>query len=779
MIGGPLKIPHLISGTRSMFTLNYQISRSRTGSTQTQTMPTELERAGDFSQSVQRGPVTIYDPLSGLPFPGNVIPRDRISPTALALVQFYPLPNFNTTARNYSAPIVRSNNSQSINARLNQTISRTDRLNGGIGYQSGSNVNPNLFGFIDTGSSRGMNINVNYSKTIRPRLINNLGYTFSRNRNLSSPFFSLTRNIEAELGITGASTNPINWGPPNLSFTNFGGLSDGTASLSRNQTSAINEGLIWIHKLHNVQFGVSYRRQQINPLSDSNARGTFTFTGGATSQYIDGVAAANTGFDFADFLLGRPNASSINYGNADKYFRTSAYSAYVNDDWRISTKFTLNGGLRWDYATPVHELFNRLVNLDIAPGFTAVAPVLAGGVGPLTGIHYPESLVRPDRNNFSPRIGFAWRPFPKHSTRVNGGYGLYFNTGAYQQMANSLAAQPPFAQNYSLASTPATPLSISTFQVGTNLLTNTRAIDPFYTLGYAQIWQLSLQNDLGRALVGTISFNHTKGTHLDQQFLPNSLPPGSKVVSTGPSGFIFQQTGGNSTFNSATFNLNRRFRSGVSANLSYMWSKALDNGGIGTLIAQDWRNLSLERGLSAFDARHTVNATWQYSSGNGRRGGALMSGWKGLALKEWTFSNRISLRSGSPLTATAGGNRSVVSGTGVTGPVRASATGISLDPATPGYGFNLLAFAAPAAGEWGTAGRNVIPGPMIFSLDGSLRRAFRLGERKNLDFSADITNALNRVTITNWGTTLNSSTFGLPTTAAGMRRMNLSLRLRF
>src|ERR1043166_2348463 len=171
--------------------------------------------------------------------------------------------------------------------------------------------------------------------------------------------------------------------------------------------------------------------------------------------------------------------------------------------------------------------------------------------------------------------------------------------------------------------------------------------------------------------------------HLDQQFLPNSLPPGSRAISTGPAGYIYEQTNGNSTFNSATFNLNRRFRNGVAGNISYMWSKAIDTGGIGTLIAQDWTNLSLERALSNFDARHTVNAQWQYSTGVGRRNGALSNGVKGALLKDWTFTNSITIRTGSPLTASAGGNRSVVSGTGVTGPVRANATGLSLEPATP------------------------------------------------------------------------------------------------
>jgi hypothetical protein len=209
-----------------------------------------------------------------------------------------------------------------------------------------------------------------------------------------------------------------------------------------------------------------------------------------------------------------------------------------------------------------------------------------------------------------------------------------------------------------------------------------------------------------------------------------------------------------------------------------MLSKALDNGGMGTLIAQDWTNLSLERGLSNFDARHTVNAQWQYST-TGTRGAALLNGWKGSVLRGWTLMNSFAVRTGSPLTIAAGGNRSVVTGTGVSGPVRANATGLPVEPATPGYGFNIAAFAPPAAGQWGTAGRGVVPGPTIFSMSASVGRIFRLGERKSIDLRFDATNVLNHVTITNWGTTLSSSTFGLPTAASGMRRMNAMVRFRF
>jgi hypothetical protein len=784
MFGGPLKIPKLMKTSHGMFTINYQLRRSRNGTSQVGTMPTAAERSGDFSQANAQGPVNIYDPLNGLPFPNNLIPANRINAAALGLVNYYPLPNAPGFTRNYSAPITRVSNSDNINARvMNISVTKKDRLSGGMGYMGSNGSTPNLFGFVDTSTGRSLNANIGWTHNINSHLISNLRYTFSRSRNLASPFFSNKTNVEGALGITGASTAAINWGPPNLSFTSgINGLSDGAASLSRSQTSAVGESLIFVHNTHNFTFGGDFRRQQTNSLSDSNARGAFTFTGQTTSQMVNGVAAAGTGFDFADFLLGRPDTSSLSYGNPDKYFRTNWYDVYMTDDWRLSTKLSLNVGLRWDYTAPVTELYNRIVNLDIASGYTAIAPVLPGQTGKLTGASYASSLVNPDKNNFAPRIGFAWRPFPKHSTVVRGGFGVYYNTSVYAAIANSLAAQPPFAQTLSVATSATNPLTLQNgFVFPTNTVTNTRAIDPNYRVGYPMIWQLSVQNDLGHALVGTITLRRTKGTRLDQQFLPQSLPPGSRVIATGPAGYIYEQSNGNSTMNAADFQLMRRFRSGISANATYSFSKSIDDAstGGGAVVAQNWQLLNAERGLSSFDARHTLNAQWQYSTGVGTRGGTLVNGPKGALLKDWTFQNSISLRTGSPLTAMTGGNRATTTGTGITGSVRADATGLPLSPATPGDGFNLSAFASPAAGLWGDAGRNTIPGPIVFSLNGSLSRVFRIGERRSIDLRFDATNALNHPTITGWGTTVNNSTFGLPTAASAMRRMTANLRFRF
>ena len=346
MFGGPLPIPKLVSaGKRIMFTFDYQLQRNRTGViSDPVNMPTASERVGDFSQSTVQGTaVTIYDPTTGSPSPGNKIPANRISATSTALLQYFPNPNLPFSTRNYQTSWSGRNNSQNINSRVsNIKIGNKDTINAGVGYQGSSSISPNLFKFIDTGAGRGINANLAWSRAISARLINNLRYTFSRSRQLSSPYFANLENVAAELGIAGTSQRAADWGPPNLSFTHYGSLTDGNYSLNRNQTSVVGESLTWVHGLHNFFFGGDYRRQQNNQLADNNGRGTYAFNGFVTSYLVNGVAQSNTGYDLADFLLGSPATSSIRYGNPDKYFGSSGYDVFLNDDWRISSKFSLN-----------------------------------------------------------------------------------------------------------------------------------------------------------------------------------------------------------------------------------------------------------------------------------------------------------------------------------------------------------------------------------------------------------------------------------------------------
>jgi hypothetical protein len=785
--GGPLKIPKLLSGERGQFTISVGIRRSRTGQQGTlTTMPSALERSGDFSQSVGlngNAPV-IYDPTTGAPFPLNKIDPTRINPIAAALLNYYPGPNLPGQTRNFQLPTTNRSDTNSLNLRLNQTLTSTNRISGGLGYSGSSSSSPNIFGFTDTGSGRGMNANVSYAHNFTSRIIGTLNYTFSRNRSLASPFFADKTNIAAILGIQGVSTDPLNWGPPNLSFTNFAGLSDGTASLSRSQTSSVGGSLMWVYKTHNLSFGSDFRRQQNNRDSDPNGRGAFSFNGYATSAIVNGAALTGTGFDLADFLLGTPDVATVRYGNPSLYFRGSLFDVYMQDDWRLNSRISLTFGVRWDYQTPVTELYNRIVNLDIAPNFTAISAVQPGQTGALTGQQYSSGLVNPDRNNFSPRLGIAWRPSSKRSSVFRAGYGMYYNTSVYSNVASQMSQQPPLATAWNLNIQNSPLLSIGdAFTNPANsrtntLTTNTFAVDPNYKIGYVHQWNFSLQQNLPYSFQTSISYQGSKGTNLVRQFQPWVTPPNA-ATAVYPTGYTYETYGGNSIYNGVSISLMRRFRGGLSANGSYTFSKSIDDGGAGagSNMAQNWLNFHAERGLSSFDQRHNLSINFSYSTGQGRRGAGLVTGWKGQLVKDWTITSQIQVHNSNPMTAILGGNQVSRGSTSQT--LRADATGIPLNPLVAGQIFNPAAFAVPAAGFWGDAGRNTIPGPMVLSLNGSAGRVFRLGERRSVDLQVRATNALNTVVVNSWNTVLNNNTFGLPAGVGNMRSVVTSLRFRF
>jgi hypothetical protein len=354
----------------------------------------------------------------------------------------------------------------------------------------------------------------------------------------------------------------------------------------------------------------------------------------------------------------------------------------------------------------------------------------------------------------------------------------------YNILAANMAQQPPFAESLSVSSSAANPLSLTNafLSASTNAVTSTYAIDPNYRIGYAQTWSVSLQNDLPFSMFGTVGYLGTKGTRLDQQFIPNSVAPGAEE-STLPHSFTYETSNGNSIYHALQTQLNRRFHTGLMWRASYQFSKSIDDAGTGgrgqgnTPVAQNWLDLSAERGLSGFDSRNNLTLSVQYSTGMGSQGGTLVNGWKGALLKDWTVGSDVILHSGNPFTATVGGNLSQVSGTAVASIVRAQATGLSIDAA--GAFFNPAAFTEPLAGQWGDAGRNTIPGPTAFYLNGSVGRIIRFGEHRSVDLQIQAQNVLNHVTITSWGTVLGAASYGLATNAASMRRITFNLRFRF
>lgn len=777
--GGPLNIPHLIRNG-PIFLIFYQWQRDRTATTTPALMPTPAERAGNFSLAP-----TIYDPLTGAPFPGNVIPASRISPQAASLLSFYPLPNFAGSNRyNFQVPIVGATHQDSLQTRLNKNVGNRNQFYGTLTFQRSATDSPTVFDFLDKSYSLGLNAQANWTHRFSQRMFVHFGLQYTRYDTQTTPFFANRENVSGQAGITGNNQDPANWGPPTLSFASgIASLTDGIAANNRNQTMAFTYDSLWTYGRHNISYGGDFKRLEFNYLTQQNPRGTFTFTGAETGP--PGASNPLLGSDFAGFLLGLPDTSQIAYGNADKYMRESQYDAFITDDWRIGPSLTVNAGVRWEYASPMTELYGRLVNLDITPGFGAAAPVVATNpTGPLTNQRYPSSLFQPDKHAFQPRVGVAWRPIPASSLVVRAGYGVYYNTSIYQSIALQMAQQAPLSRSLSVQNSAANRLTLANgFYAPPGALTNTFAIDPNFRIGYAQNWQLSVQRDLPGSLVMTATYLGIKGSRGPQEFLPNTYPEGAaNPCPSCPAGFIYMASNGNSTRESGSFQLRRRLHSGFTASATYTLSKSIDDSALGgrgqgnNVIAQNWLDLSAERALSNFDQRQLLAFQMQYTTGQGIAGGTLLNGWRGTLFKEWTVSTIVNAGSGLPLTPQV---LSAVSGTGVTGPVRPDYTGAPLYAAPTGLFLNPAAYTLAPPGEWGNAGRNSITGPAQFSLNAALARTFRLRDRYSLDLRVDATNLLNTVVFTSWETIVNSPQFGIPSAANAMRSLQTTLRLRF
>jgi hypothetical protein len=763
VFGGPLRFNRLMRNGPNVF-VSFQHADDHNATTHMAVMPTALERQGDFSQSTILGrPVQLVDPATGLPFAGNVIPASRISPQAAALLALFPQANFAEAATgfNFQAPLLASTRQDLLTSRLTQGGGRRNQLIALFAYQRTVSDQTTMFGFNDGTVASGVDTSFTWTHrfnqffTIRPR------GQFTQLTTVVTPYFANRTNVSGLAGITGNNQDPINWGPPSLTFSTISGMADALPNFTRTLTYGGGGELYWNHGRHTSTIGGDLRRLSVDLDGQQNPRGAFTFNGAAT------------GSDFADFLLGIPRTSSIAFGNADKNLRMYSSDAYVSDDWRINQTLTMQIGVRWDYNTPPIETEGRLVNLDITPGFTAATPVLG-------------SLLRSDPLGVQPRVGVAWRPRPGSSLVVRAGYGIYRNQSLYYEpIVALLAQQPPLSKAYSVANSAAFPLTLANgFPAPpSGVETNTFAVDPNLRVGAAQNWQVLVQRDWPGSLTVAASYLGTRGIDLLQEFLPNTYPAGAiNPCPSCPSGFVYLTSNGSSSRHAAQLQLRRRLRSGLMASIQYTLARARDNAtafaGVnlsGSAVAQDWRNLDAEMARSNFDQRHQVNATFQYTTGMGVTGGTLVDGVKGKLYKGWTVSANLVAGSGLALTPIY---LAPVAGTGVTGTLRPSLTGASTD-APDGYYVNPAAYTAPAPGQWGNAGRNSVTGPVQFSLNAGVTRTFQWTEHVSLDWRIDATNLINRLTYTGINMTFGGPQFGLPIVANTPRKIQSTIRMRF
>jgi trimeric autotransporter adhesin len=832
-LGGPLNIPHIYKGgTKTFFFVNYNGSRNRNPYDAFSTVPTEAERAGDFSQTTINSrsngqltqlPVQLFNPFTGQPIGNNLQTSGlTLSPVALGLLAYIPLPNLPTipgVAQNFHYVTSVNSDSDDLNIRLNHTIGaspfspgqrggrggfRMPRNNISIGiHYHGSNSNlTNPFPTVSgTTNVRSLDVPVSYIRSIG-KLTNIARVDFNRTRVRTQNLYAFSQNITGSLGINGVSQNPFDFGLPSLSFSDFGSLQDVNPALQRNQTITFSDNMIWNHGKHTWRWGGDFRRIQLNTETDSNARGSFVFSGLNTAQMVNGQPVPGTGFDFADFLLGLPQQTSVQFGANNYHFRGNSWDLYAQDEWKLRGNLTLNLGVRYEYVSPFTETDNRIANLILSPAVLNPALGTPSVQPALPGQGFPATLVRPDRNNFAPRIGIAWKPLK--NTVVRAGYGINYNTGAYQNLALGMAFQPPFATTETNVQSAPGALTLQNGfpSPAAGLITNSYAVDPNYRLGYVQIRNLDIQQQIKPTLILNVDYTGTKGTRLDNILAPNSiLDPvtGTAFIPiANAQAFTWQTSQAYSSANAGSVRLRKRLHSGISIGGTYTFSKSIDNAstignGVGVatpggpsvgsnLIAQNPYNLAAERGLSSFDRRHyfVADYLWELPFGHDRRWLAANTPWRAI-FGDWQWSGDWTIASGLPFTPRVPGNFADVS-RGTYGAVRADVVpGVPVTVSDPSIGewFNTAAFVAAPAGQYGDARRNSIEGPGELLFDMGLTKVIPLKESRNLELRASASNVFNHPQFATIDTAVNSPTFGRVISVGSMRTLQLTARFRF
>ena len=812
------------SGKDTVF-LTISGSRNSSPVDQYATVPTDAERAGDFSAP---GQPLIYDPATFQQFISNgtpnVIPSSRIDPQAKALLQYFAEPNLPGTVQNYHLLTTQQSNSTQAGVRYmrsfganatpfmgfggrgggggggrraqqNQGLRQSIHFNYNWSHNASDSVNlfPQLGG---KNASDSHSVQAGYTVGYH-KVTNIFNASWNRSDSHTINFFTNGPDVATEIGVLGPgnaplNSSPLNYGLPSVQLSNISGLSQQQPSFSLMQTITISETVSWIHGKHNLRFGGDYRRVHNDFLSSPNATGRFTFTGLFTQ---DASSDRNTGSSFADFLLGLPQQTTLNSAVNKSYLRDNVIEAYAQDDWRLLPYLTLNYGLRYELFFPYTEKDNRLAFVDTNPmdGFTGQAAVTAGGSGAFSG-NLPDSLVYPFYKGFAPRLGLAWRPGKQ--TVIRAGFGMNYTVGQYAGFARNMAHQPPFTNQQTNQEVDAMnlPTSDCAREASATCLTLAQgfpapatignySLDPHYHLPYVEVWNLDVQKTWPWGIVMNVGYNGSKGNHLDITSAPRATP---SSPNTDPTNLIFnyEQAVAFSKFSAGTLRVNKRLSNGIALGANYQYSHLIDNagalGGLSTVVAQNWQDLNAEEGNSSLDVRHKVSGTYMYELPFGKDQHWLTTGTSSHIFEGLSISGNFVFATGTPLTPSyAAAVEDVARGTaGTLRPDRVPGSSLTAGGGSARQWFNTSAFTAPA-GMYGTASRNSIQGPGTIQNNMALSKTMQLGETRSMEVRATINNVFNTVQYSGVDTNVTSPSFGQVTSTAPMRSFQFTARFRF
>jgi hypothetical protein len=777
-LGGP------IVRDRTFFFADYEGTRSREGITRITNVPTAQERAGNFSQSLFGVPI---NPFTGQPFENGVIPDFFINPVGRAIAALYPLPNRNVPFQNFVSSPTLSDNNDSFDARIDHILN--DRANLTFRYSFGER---DLFepftgaafslapGFGDVVGRRSQNGMAALTLVPTPNFVNESRVAFSR---VAASVKQEASVLNSEVGLPTISPRARDFGLSFITITGFSPLGDEGNNPQNSVTNVYQflNNASYVSGDHLIKFGVDFRVSQQNAFRDIESRGRLQFS----------PFGQITGNALGDLLLGFPFLTSIARVDNPQQIRTESYNFFINDSYRATARLTLTFGLRYEYNSPPVDAEDRANVYDVTT--RSLVQVGANGV--------PRSGFDADKNNFAPRVGFAWTIGEEQTTVLRGGYGIYYDQSPLAP-AEALYFNSPFFDNNIFFSLPGLPLTLNDpfpaffpFALPDSAL----AIQRDLRTGYMQHWNLNIERQIGNRGVLEVAYVGSKGTKLltardINQPQPGVLPPGLPFVPRPDPRFDdinLLESRANSNYNALQARFQQRLAQGFSALVSYTWSKSIDDASNFFSSAgdpnfpQNSYNVAAERGRSNFDVRHRLSASYSYALpfGKGRRFLAD-EGWLTGILSGWETYGIVALQTGRPFTVSllpeidnSGTGRSIL-GFGandrpnLVGNPNASAR-------TTLEWFNTAAFSFPAPGTFGNAGRNILDGPGFQNVNASLVKNTVLTESVNLQFRAEAFNLFNHPNFNLPDNFLGSPTFGRITSSRDPRRIQFGVKLLF
>ena len=765
-------------------------------------VPTEAAKRGDFSATGR----PLFDPVTGLPFPGNIIPANRIDANARGYSRMYPASNFSDTAgRNWFALQSRRDDTDEENYRIDHNFNSSHRLMWRYTpeFRLNNFATSSGFEFLrQQNETPARNMTVNYNATFSPTLIMDFNWVRSHNRikqfppDLSGATWGINipqlfADNEKTYPLSSLNLSKVPDRVPTISLTGYAAVAPGAPWSNYQTIYEFRNNFTWIRGAHTIKTGFNYSYEIKFEPTNTNVFGAFSFDGRFTRQ----PGAASGGDAYADLLLGR----AANYNETDTVAfndnRRNSFETFIDDSWKASRKLTLNFGLRYSYFPPAHEPDDRFrvfvpsaYNPAQAVTVNAAGQVLRGSGNRFNGLVNPTSYWRSSKKNFAPRFSFAYDLFGNGRTAIRGGYGLFFSReilGAFILMSGN----PPFSELLTIDNT-----LLSNPGGGTarnfDLPITLGSIDTNQLTPNTQQWNLNIQHGFGQNTVLEVGYTGTRGVHFMRtqdlnQPLPNPLiaqgrlNPNTVRPYLGWAVINHREQSYASNYHGLQVGLNRNFTKGLMFQTAYTWSKAIDNADYTAGIYgfyPNTRDASGERARASFDANHNFigSLVWDIPFLRGRKD------ILGRTLGGWQVSTIYTVRTGLPISPELGRDNAGVGSATRQRPFASGTPFLGRGQRTVTQWFNPSVYSEPTLGTFSPVARNILSGPGWNQFDMTFMKYFQLAEKVRFELRAEAYNFFNHTQFAGVGTVYTTpSTFGRVTSARDPRSMMLGARLQF